>query len=713
MKVDTKSLCGHIRAVFSKSHLPSEDAQALVGYLCNLDPNRFKDACNEMQHIFGQALLGNFNLEDSELQYFPLGNSQQVRVNFFNEEVLGSTFRSKAVNSLLSLPGSDPLTLETWGAMTNLKSALIIDKPTRDERYEAYNRITEKPQIEMEITSCWLQFLDQYIPLIIKREDVQSYRKFDPLWNYPEGTKTGITCYGGELVKVRRDDSRLFDIKEQMRHKIVNEICRKYPQEFAEAVFLGYETPFVSFDIPEPYDHDLSIGSVQIAPKVAQKPRIVFQTLLILDSMTRPLFHKLETIIDRLPTQGVFSHEDARKLVQDILTNRFETGTDGMIHSFDQSAFTDRFSYDEIQRPVLVKLRQLGVILDYDLACCDATCRGVYESNILKKNSTVSFNGSGTPMGTPPSFMLASLSNDLLAAFSFYRAYGDLPNPYCPDPKQAKWLVVGDDIIIFDDKVAEEYRRLCSQIGLKINESKSISSDYLAEFCGKYITRHGIVPKLKLSPISGHDALKELMDYYPRDAIIAGWPEYEPDTELMAYLPEPFGKRKIEDLPMRELPIMDAYSKALRLANELFQLVKEERIFSENDLNILFSRKKRVPQTYQEGDLEEHRPEPVIEPLVRSRIQDAKELVSSLTSASNRDDIYRVAEELDRIYQMIFPNDSEKRRLEKLASHQHVALPRKHEQNNLNSYSQLLAVASLPDQSENDRKEDNPYEHTI
>jgi hypothetical protein len=54
------------------------------------------------------------------------------------------------------------------------------------------------------------------------------------------------------------------------------------------------------------------------------------------------------------------------------------------------------------------------------------------------------------------------------------------------------YCVLGDDIIIADDKVAEEYLNLMSTLGLKVNRQKSVESFRFSEFAKNLIGYNNI-----------------------------------------------------------------------------------------------------------------------------------------------------------------------------------------------------------------------------
>jgi len=45
-----------------------------------------------------------------------------------------------------------------------------------------------------------------------------------------------------------------------------------------------------------------------------------------------------------------------------------------------------------------------------------------------------------------------------------------------------KYALLGDDVVIHDQKVAESYLQVMTQIGVKINLEKTVKSDNLIEF---------------------------------------------------------------------------------------------------------------------------------------------------------------------------------------------------------------------------------------
>jgi hypothetical protein len=60
-----------------------------------------------------------------------------------------------------------------------------------------------------------------------------------------------------------------------------------------------------------------------------------------------------------------------------------------------------------------------------------------------------------------------------------------------------EFFVLGDDVVILDTRLADEYMRILSVLGCPYSDSKTIRSNKLCEFAGKIVTPTRIVPQLK------------------------------------------------------------------------------------------------------------------------------------------------------------------------------------------------------------------------
>lgn len=70
-----------------------------------------------------------------------------------------------------------------------------------------------------------------------------------------------------------------------------------------------------------------------------------------------------------------------------------------------------------------------------------------------------------------------------------------------------KYCILGDDIVIADDKVAEEYFNLMRLLGVSINLSKSVQSSDFAEFAKVWMG-----PKVQITPMGPGLTLRLVRD---------------------------------------------------------------------------------------------------------------------------------------------------------------------------------------------------------
>lgn len=100
----------------------------------------------------------------------------------------------------------------------------------------------------------------------------------------------------------------------------------------------------------------------------------------------------------------------------------------------------------------------------------------------------------GQPLGYYGSWSLFSLSHHYIVWLAAKHAYPKRTTPF------SDYALLGDDILITDSNVAQQYRKLLDRLGVTISESKSIISDNgTIEFAKRYWTKS---MQKDLSPIS-------------------------------------------------------------------------------------------------------------------------------------------------------------------------------------------------------------------
>lgn len=146
----------------------------------------------------------------------------------------------------------------------------------------------------------------------------------------------------------------------------------------------------------------------------------------------------------------------------------------GPYHSLDLTAATDRF-------PVWLQVAVLSVLVAADYA--DA-----WRRLIIDRDYDVSWNrhtkasvryACGQPMGAYSSWAIFSICHHVVVRVAAVRA--GKPVSF------SNYVLLGDDIVIGDDAVAEHYRAIMSELGVEISVPKSHVSSDTYEFAKRWI----------------------------------------------------------------------------------------------------------------------------------------------------------------------------------------------------------------------------------
>jgi len=102
----------------------------------------------------------------------------------------------------------------------------------------------------------------------------------------------------------------------------------------------------------------------------------------------------------------------------------------------------------------------------------------IYQSYIEPKGTRLAIRYEvGQPMGALSSWAMLALSHHVIARIAFIKS--------SQKPITGNYCVLGDDIVINNDKAAQEYLKLMEELGLKISLGKSVISKRFTEFAKK------------------------------------------------------------------------------------------------------------------------------------------------------------------------------------------------------------------------------------
>jgi len=217
------------------------------------------------------------------------------------------------------------------------------------------------------------------------------------------------------------------------------------------------------------------VGRIGFIQEPGLKLRAVANPSRLIQAAIRPLGLYLYEQMKILPWDCTHDQSKAFPFIQERLRDHH------VVHSVDLTDASNFFPLD-LQRIVLEK------VFPNDPDYVDAflyACTGLW----LYKNRFGECRGlrwnRGQPLGLFPSFPSAFLTHGLLL-------FGLNNNKH-----EGKFFVLGDDVVILDDGLHDKYRNTMMRLCCPISESKSLSSNLLAEFAGKIVLPNMIVPQLK------------------------------------------------------------------------------------------------------------------------------------------------------------------------------------------------------------------------
>jgi hypothetical protein len=267
-------------------------------------------------------------------------------------------------------------------------------------------------------------------------------------------------------------------------------MMKKYPDIFSSVMkgILYPKSPseyLVESQKPKSFG---TVGRIGLIQEPGYKLRAVANPSRIYQCALQPLGDFLYSILRNLPWDCTFDQLRPTEAIKQRLS------LNAKVHSVDLTGATDYFPLD-FQLKILDRLvvNREFVSLFKDLS------RGQWNY----RNSTIRWN-KGQPLGLYPSFGSFALAHGLLLfILNDYR-------------HENAFFVLGDDVVILDDHLHSRYRRCLEDFGCPISDSKSVSSNILAEFGGKLFTVDGITHQFKWRVVSDDSFLDFVRNTGPR-----------------------------------------------------------------------------------------------------------------------------------------------------------------------------------------------------
>jgi hypothetical protein len=266
----------------------------------------------------------------------------------------------------------------------------------------------------------------------------------------PESLINSISTFGGE----------------ELSHNMA--LLRRHALELSEVLDQPLDTRKSSF------------RKVIAFPDSEGKTRLIALGDYFSQTCLKPLHSYLNTVLRSIPQDQTFNQGQGLKELP------FNSNT--TYYSFDLSAFTDRFP-----SKILVGLLFYNFGHSKALAWYNIMCGYDFDYKDPKGKLNNLRYEVGNPMGLYSSWPLSTLCHH----FILYVCCREIGISWY----KAKYKLLGDDIVIFDEVLALKYQELISLIGVKIQWQKSHIGNSLFEFAKRNFTPHGEISPFPLSAI--------------------------------------------------------------------------------------------------------------------------------------------------------------------------------------------------------------------
>lgn len=207
------------------------------------------------------------------------------------------------------------------------------------------------------------------------------------------------------------------------------------------------------------------LGKLSFKEEAAGKLRVFAMVDIITQSLLKPLHDSLFNLFKKIPNDCTHDQNRGFKLAQE-LSLKFNCS-----YGFDLSAATDRLPISS-QVSVLNSLfgNKIGDIWKNILVGRDYV---ILKNDYNIEPQSVRY-AVGQPMGALSSWAMLNLVHHMMVQFIAVHLDKVPKGSWYSD-----YVILGDDLVLFDKDIADRYLSLCKQIGVSINLSKSVISEHL------------------------------------------------------------------------------------------------------------------------------------------------------------------------------------------------------------------------------------------
>lgn len=211
---------------------------------------------------------------------------------------------------------------------------------------------------------------------------------------------------------------------------------------------------------------DLYCGRLHGIDEPAGKVRIIALVDIWTQSLLSPLHDLLFSFLKELPNDGTFDQDKS------FFRAQAKARVSKVVYSVDLSSATDRLPI-KIQEEILNSLfprSSVGLFWKRILNRSFVVREPIHD---IKANTIVSY-GCGQPMGCLSSWAMLAVTHHFILQHCAFLAHGY-------QHWSTDYEILGDDLVIFDQKIYDQYIRLMAHLDVGTNPSKSLVSENLSE----------------------------------------------------------------------------------------------------------------------------------------------------------------------------------------------------------------------------------------
>lgn len=300
----------------------------------------------------------------------------------------------------------------------------------------------------------------------------------------------------------------------------------------------------VDYRTDNPYDYDQYgpyaqvryAGCISYIQEPGLKLRAIANPKRGLQALLAPLGFGCYNILRGIDEDHTHNHDRGVEIVQHQLKKGKK------VYSFDLSDATNNLPRD-LQFSVLLGIGASAEDVEAFRQVCDAWW-------MTREGYSVRWTV-GQPLGVFPSFASFALLHHALLRLLFiktanYQVQSAVERKLRKEfPKyqayiNRPWAIIGDDVCIWDDELAQSYQQTMEALGVPISKEKSITSSTVAEFAKRVITRDAIMLPHKWSPV-GDEAVKSYLTKVGRLGLLSLTPRQRRIVDPFLQIPEPYG----------------------------------------------------------------------------------------------------------------------------------------------------------------------------